>query len=431
MIARYTRPAMHDLWSEKTKFRLWRDVEVALVQELEARGVASDGAARALEAQPVPTPERVAEIERTTNHDVIAFLTAIAEGMGAERKWVHYGMTSTDLVDTAQALRIRASLDEILSGVDGVLERLRALALRHKSTPMIGRTHGVHAEVMTLGMKFLSAFAEFRRNRVRLERAGEGLAVGKLSGAVGTCPHLSPDVEAAVLARLSLAVEPIATQVVPRDRHGELMTSLALLGGTMERVATEIRHLHRTEVGEVCEGFAPGQKGSSAMPHKRNPITCERIAGLSRVLRGNATAALENMALWHERDITHSSVERIILPDSLALADYMLSLLTTVLDRLDVRVERIAANLADTRGLVFSGHVLLALTDALDNREAAYDIVQRNAMACWQEGGNLRERLRADSDVLAVLTAEAVDRLFDPEHALRHVDAIFDRTLSP
>ncbi len=430
MISRYMRPELAALWSEATKFAIWKDVEVALVAALEADGQAEAGAAAAVAAQAVPTPERVAELERTLDHDVIAFLTVLAEGLGPERRWIHYGMTSTDLVDTAQAIRITRSCAVILESLDRVIAMLRELAERHRRTPMVGRTHGVHAEPMTLGMKFLSWYAELARDRERLVRARETMRVGKLSGAVGTCPHHSPAVEADVLERLGLATDPIATQVLCRDRHGELMTALAVLGGGLERFATEIRHLHRTELHEVCEGFAPGQKGSSAMPHKKNPITAERVSGLARVLRANALAALENMALWHERDISHSSVERVILPDSLTLADYMLDRFRVILERLDVNEDRLRHDLELTGGLVFSGHVLLALTQALEDREAAYAIVQRHALACWNEGGRLRDRLAADPEVTAALDVAELDRLFDLDHVLRHVDAIYERTLS-
>jgi adenylosuccinate lyase len=311
-----------------------------------------------------------------------------------------------------------------------VSAKARAMAERHRHTPMIGRTHGVHAEVMTLGLKFLGWHAELERDRTRVERVRETMRVGTISGAVGTCPHHRPEVETEILGRLDLEADPVASQVLARDRHAELMTTLAIVGASIERFTTEIRHLHRTEVREVSEGFARGQKGSSAMPHKRNPITAERLSGLARVLRANAVAALENVALWHERDITHSSVERIILPDSLILADYVLFTFSALLDRLDVDEERLARNLALTGGLVFSGNVLLALTRAIGNREEAYAIVQRHALACWNEGGTLLDRLRSDPAVTERLGAEELDRCFDASDALRNVDAIFERTLS-
>lgn len=430
MIARYTREGMGEIWSDETKFATWKRVQVALVETLEARGVAERGATAQLSAQPIPTPAHVAELERTLDHDVIAFLTALVEGMGPARRWVHFGMTSTDLIDTAQALRVGESIALVSEGLDAVTTKTRDLALRYKHTPMVGRTHGVHAEVMTLGLKFLSWYAELERDRVRLARARETMRVGTISGAVGTCPHHAPDVEAEILGRLSLEPAPVATQVLGRDRHAELMTTLAIVGASVERFATEIRHLHRTEVREVSEGFAKGQKGSSAMPHKRNPITAERLAGLARVLRANALAALENVALWHERDITHSSVERIILPDSLILTDYVLDKLSALIDRLDVDESRLARNLRLTGGLVYSGNVLLALTQAFGNREQAYAIVQRHALACWNEGGTLAERLKQDPDVTRQVDAEAIDRCFDAREALRNVDAIFERTLS-
>jgi len=428
MITRYTRAELAALWSEETKLQLWKDVEVALVEALEARGMAPSGSAESLRAQPVPSPAAVAELERTLDHDVIAFLTLLANDMGPARRWVHFGLTSTDLVDTAQALRIVRSLDLLLRGIDEASRRTRALAERHKHTPAIGRTHGVHAEPMVLGLKFLGWTVELRRDRERLARARETMRVGKLSGAVGTCAHLAPDLESDVLARLGLETDPVSTQVLARDRHAELFGSLAVTAGSLERFATEIRHLHRTEVAEVMEGFRSGQKGSSAMPHKRNPITCERITGLARLVRGHALAAFENMALWHERDISHSSVERVILPDALCLLDYMLDRFCAVLDRLEIDEDRLRANIELTSGLVFSGHVLLALTNALGNREKAYEIVQRHARASWRDGGRLADRLASDPEVLAVLTEAEVSKLFDLGHALRHVDAIFERT---
>jgi adenylosuccinate lyase len=430
MITRYTRPELRTLWSEETKFQAWKEVEVALVQALEARAVAPSGSAKALEAQAVPTPAAVSELERTLDHDVIAFLTLLAEGMGPEREWVHYGMTSSDLVDTAQALRVIRSLDVIAEGVDRALDRSRELALRHRRTPIVGRTHGVHAEPMVVGLKFLGWYAELRRDRERLTRARETMRCGKLSGAVGTCAHLSPEVESDVLTRLGLATDPVSTQVISRDRHAELFGALAIVAGSLERFATEIRHLHRTEVREISEGFRAGQKGSSAMPHKRNPITSERITGLARIVRGNTLAAFENMALWHERDISHSSVERVILPDTLCLVDYMLDRFCDVLGRLEFDEARMQANLESTSGLVFSGHVLLALTRALHDRERAYAIVQGHALACWQEGGRLVDRLVADPEVRSVLSESDVRALFDVHRVLGHVDAIFERTLS-
>ena len=429
MISRYTRTEMGALWSDETKFRFWKDVEVALVAALEETGVAPKGAAPALSVQPVPTPERVAELERTLDHDVIAFLTALVDGMGEERRWVHFGMTSSDLLDTAQALRVAESVRIIASDLDGVIVRVRDLAERYKKTPSIGRTHGVHAEPMTIGLKFLNWYAELVRQKERLERAAGEMRVGKLSGAVGTCAHLSPDLEVRVLAKLGLDTDPVSTQVVSRDRHASLMATLALIGGSIERFATEIRHLQRTEVRELQEGFRKGQKGSSAMTHKKNPITCERLAGLSRVLRANAHAAMDNMALWHERDITHSSVERVILPDSLCLTDYVLHRFDGICERLVVDEDRLAHNLELTRGLIFSGKVLLELTRAMGSREEAYAVVQRHAMQCWEEGGHLAERLKNDPDVVAHLDARSIDMLFDLGSALRYVDDIFKRTL--
>jgi adenylosuccinate lyase len=428
MIARYTRPILGEIWSDEQKLRTWRDVEVALVDVLEAAEIAAPGAGAALRSQPIPTAERVAELERTLDHDVIAFLTALVAGMGAERQWVHYGMTSSDLLDTAQALRVARSLDVIRQDLEAVIGRTRELAERHRRTPCVGRTHGVHAEPTTMGLKFLSWYAELLRQRERLARAAATMRVGKLSGAVGTCAHLSPEIERAFLDRLGLATEPVSTQVVARDRHLELMSVLASIGASIERFGTEIRHLQRTEVREAAEGFGRGQKGSSAMPHKRNPITCERLCGLARVLRAYATAAAEDVALWHERDITHSSVERIILPDGLCLVDYMLDRFGRVLDGLETDPDRMRENLALTHGLVFSGRVLLALTRRLGDREAAYAVVQRHALRCQESGERFADALKADPDVRTHLSAAEIEELFDLDAALRHVDAIFDRT---
>jgi adenylosuccinate lyase len=429
MIERYTRPAMGALWTEEAKLDRWLEVELALLEVLEARGEIPAGTAAQVRAKATVDPRRIEELEATLGHDVIAFLTALAEGLGPESRFVHHGMTSSDLLDTALALALRRGGDLLIAGIDRLRGELREQALRHQHTVAIGRTHGVHAEPVTLGLKFLYAYDELGRARARLTAGLAEASVGKLSGAVGTFAHLAPEIEDEVMRRLGLARAPISTQVVPRDRHAALLTAIAIAGASLERLATEIRNLQRTEVREVEEPFGRGQKGSSAMPHKRNPILSERVAGLARVLRGNALAALENVALWHERDITHSSVERVIVPDSFLLLDYMLDLSVRVLSGLLVYPQAIAQNLAKTGGLIFSQRVLLALIDRGLSREESYRIVQRHAMTSWSGEGSFRDLLAADPEVTARLTPDELDRLCDPAWFVRHVDRIYDRVL--
>jgi adenylosuccinate lyase len=429
MIARYSREAMASLFGDEARFRTWLEVELAAAQAMEQEGLIPRGTSgRARERARIDLG-RIDELESTLRHDVIAFLTQIGETIGPEARHLHLGMTSSDLVDTALALTLTRAIDLLQKELVALRETTRALALRHKETPMVGRTHGIHAEPITFGLKVLVWYEELGRARLRLERARESVAVGKLSGAVGTLAHLSPALEEEVLRSLGLVPEPAATQVVQRDRHAELLSALALLGASLEKMALEIRHLQRTEVLEVEEPFQEGQKGSSAMPHKRNPVRSERICGLARLLRANAHAALENVALWHERDISHSSVERVIIPDSFLLADYMTGEMREILSELRVYPDRMRENLALTRGLVYSQRALLALTTAGLSREEAYAIVQRHAMEAWKGEPDLKTRLLADPSVSKVLSRADLERCFDSSYFLRHVSHIFDRVL--
>jgi adenylosuccinate lyase len=430
MIERYSRPEMRDLWSEAGRYQRWLEVELAVCDVLAERGVIPAEAARAVRARARFDPARIAEIEAEVRHDVIAFLTNLAEHVGPESRFVHYGMTSSDVIDTALALQIRDAGSLLLAGVDRLAAALLRRALEHRHTPAVGRTHGVHAEPTTFGLKLLVFQQEMVRNRERLGRAVCQASVGKISGAVGTFAHLEPAVEEAVCAWLGLGFEPVATQVVQRDRHAELVSTLALVASSCDKIALELRHLARTEVREVEEEFGRGQKGSSAMPHKRNPWRLENVSGLARVIRGHAVAALENLALWHERDISNSSVERVVLPDATLALDFMLHRLAGLVETLVVYPERMRENLDLTRGLVFSGTLLLELARKGLAREDAYRLVQGHAMDTWERGGDFRERVLADPAIALVLGKEEIDRAFDLGHALRHVDAIFERALS-
>ncbi len=425
MIPRYTRPEMARLWSDETRLAYWLAVELALVDVLAERGEVPVEAARALRANARVNPARMAEIEAEVKHDVIAFVSAVAETVGDEGRYLHLGLTSSDVVDTAFACQLRDAADALLAGLDRLRAAVRRQVERHRRTFMIGRTHGIHAEPITFGLKCASWYAELGRGRRRLARARETIAHGKLSGAVGTFANNDPGVEAAVCARLGLVPEPVATQVVPRDRHAEFFATLAAIGATCERVALEIRHLQRTEVGEVLEPFGRGQKGSSAMPHKRNPILTENVCGLARLLRSYAVAALEDVALWHERDISHSSVERVIGPDATTVLDFMLARLADVVDGLEVRPDAMAANLARLGAAVFSEQVLLALVRRGARRDDAYRWIQRHALA----GGDVAAALAADPDVGALLGPAEIAGLFDIDHHLRHIDALITRAL--
>ncbi len=434
MIARYTRPAMGAIWTEENKYRCWLKVEAAASTVLAEDGVIPEAAAAAIATKATVSAVRVAEIEAEVKHDVIAFTTTVAEslkgqGFDAESRWLHYGLTSNDIVDTAQALQVKEASGMIREGITGLAAVLKRRALEFKHTPTIGRTHGIHAEPTTFGLKLLNWYAEMERNLRRFDAAAEEMRVGKLSGAVGTFGHLKPDHEERIYARLGLKAAPVATQVIQRDRHAAYIATLAILGSTLDKIAVEVRHLQRTEVREAQEYFSEKQKGSSAMPHKKNPITSEQISGLARVLRANAQAALEDIALWHERDISHSSVERVIFPDSTVLADYLLAKTTDLIDRLLVYPERMKKNLESTGGLIFSGQLLLDLAEAGMLREDAYRLVQAHAMRAWKEDLNFREEVARDRQITALLSPERLEKTFDYTRQLGNVDAIFGRVL--
>lgn len=427
MIQRYTNPEMGRIWSDQRKYETWLQVEIAAVDAMARAGIVPVEAARDIRERAAFDIERIDEIERTTQHDVIAFTTAVAEHVGPSARWLHFGLTSSDVIDTAQALQMREACDLILKGLDSLMQAVRARAEEHRRTAMIGRTHGVHAEPMTFGLKLALWYAELARDAVRIGRARETVAVGKLSGAVGTFAHLPPAIEADVCRSLGLEPAPVASQIIQRDRHAELLAALAITGSSLEKFALEVRGLQKTEIGEVEEPFAQGQKGSSAMPHKRNPVGCEQIVGLARLLRGNAAAAFENNALWHERDISHSSVERVILPDSFIVLDHMLRRFTRIVAGMVVYPQRMRENLERSRGVVFSGTVLLELARRGLSREQAYELVQRNAMRSFHEGRDFKSLLLADKDVTAVLSPSDLERAFDLDEQLKHIDRIFDR----
>ncbi len=434
MIDRYTRPAMGRIWTEENKYRCWLKVESAASTVLAEDGVIPAAAAEAIATKATVDAHRVAAIEAEVKHDVIAFTTAVAEslkgqGLDAESRWLHYGLTSNDIVDTAQALQIKEASGLLREGMVGFMAVLKRRALEFKHTPTIGRTHGIHAEPTTFGLKLLNWYAEMQRNLERFDAAAEGMRVGKLSGAVGTFGHLKPEHEERICARLDLKPAPVATQVLQRDRHAAYISTLAIVGSTLDKIAVEVRHLQRTEVREAQEYFSEKQKGSSAMPHKKNPITSEQISGLARVLRGNAQAAFEDIALWHERDISHSSVERVIFPDSTILVDYLLAKTTDLIDRLLVYPERMKKNLESTGGLIFSGQLLLDLAEAGMLREDGYRLVQSHAMRAWKEDLNFREEVGKDEKITNLLSAEKLAKTFDYTRQLGNVDAIFKRVL--
>ena len=431
MIGRYTHPEMGRIWSDQRRYETWLKVEIAAAEAMARAGIVPAAAAQDIRAKGRFDIATIEEIEKTTQHDVIAFTTAVQQYVGESARWLHFGMTSSDVIDTAQALQMREACDLLLKGLEGLREAVRQRAEEHRYTPMIGRTHGVHAEPMTLGLKLALWYAELGRDIERIEHARKTVSVGKLSGAVGTFAHLPPSIEADVCRALDLEPAPVASQVIQRDRHAELVTAIAITGSTLEKIALEIRGLQKTEIGEVEEPFAKGQKGSSAMPHKRNPIACEQLVGMARLLRGNAAAALENNALWHERDISHSSVERVILPDSFIALDHMLRRATRVVAGMVVYPERMLENLARSRGVVFSGTVLLELAQRGVSRERAYELVQRNAMRSFEEQRDFKALLLADADVTAVLPRADIERAFDLKEQLRHVDAIFERVFTP
>ena len=427
MIARYTRDEMAALWSPAARYAAWLQVELAVCEVYARRGRIPSEAVERIRRSARIDARRIDELEATTRHDVVAFLAQLEEAIGADSRFVHLGLTSSDVVDTALALQLQRAADLLLQGLERLRETLRRLALAHKETLMVGRTHGVHAEPTTFGLKAALWHAEAGRNLERLRRAKEAVRAGKISGAVGTFAHVDPDVEEEVCRELGLVPEPVSTQVVQRDRHAEFVGALALLAASLEKIALEIRNLQRTEVLEAEEPFAEGQTGSSAMPHKRNPVGAEQVCGLARLVRANALAALEDVALWHERDISHSSVERVILPDSTCLVDYMLHQMDRILAGLQVYPARMRENLDRTHGLIFSQRVLLALTERGLPRQRAYELVQRNAMRAWREGRSFQEILAADPDVAALLTPAALGSCFDAAWYLRNVDAVYKR----
>ena len=430
MIKRYTSPEMGAIWSDQRRYETWLQVELAAADAMAEKGIIPREAARDIRARAAFDVARIEDIERITQHDVIAFTTAVAEHVGPSARWLHFGLTSSDVIDTAQAIQMREACDLIVKDIAGLMEAVRLRAEEHRRTPMIGRTHGVHAEPMTFGLKLALWYSELQRDLDRVLRAREVVSVGKLSGAVGTFAHLDPEIEATVCQRLGLQPAPVSSQVIQRDRHAELMASLAITAASLEKFALEVRGLQKTEIGEVEEPFGKGQKGSSAMPHKRNPIGCEQITGLARLVRANAHAAIENVALWHERDISHSSVERVILPDSFIAIDHMLRRFTRIVRDMVVYPERMRENLERSRGVVFSGTVLLELARRGVSREQAYEWVQRNAMRAFHEQRDFKELLLADRDLMGVMTEDDVRRAFDLNEQLRNVDRIFERVFT-
>ena len=429
MIPRYSRPAMTAIWSPENRFRIWFEIEAHATDALAELGVVPKEAARAVweRGQGKVDPARIDEIEREVKHDVIAFLTNLAEHVGEEARFVHQGMTSSDVLDTCLSVQLVEATDILLEDMDQLLAALKRRAYEYKDVVCMGRSHGIHAEPVTFGLKLATFYAEFKRNRDRLAAARDEIATCAISGAVGTFANIDPRVEAHVAKKLGLTVEPISTQVIPRDRHAMYFATLGVIASSIEHLAIEVRHLQRTEVREAEEYFSPGQKGSSAMPHKRNPVLTENLTGLARIVRGMVIPAMENVALWHERDISHSSVERMIAPDATVTLDFALARLTGVIDKLVVYPDAIEKNLNQLGGLVFSQRVLLALTQAGASREDSYRLVQRNAMQVWERGANFLELLKADKDVTAKLSEAKLEELFDMGYHTKHVDTIFAR----
>ena len=427
MIPRYSREKMAAIWSQENKYAKWLDVEVAACEAMVKLGLAPAAAVDNIKAKAVINVARIDEIEAVTRHDVIAFVSSLTEVIGEDGRFIHMGLTSSDVLDTALAVQLKEASDLLLEDLDDLLAVLKRRALEHKKTLMIGRSHGIHAEPITFGLKLALWYAEMRRNRARLERAREAVSCGKISGAVGTFSFVDPFVEEYVCEKLGLAPVPVASQIVQRDRHAEFFSTLAIVASSLDKFAQEIRLLQRTEVREAEEYFSPGQKGSSAMPHKRNPVLSENISGLSRLVRSYALAALEDVALWHERDISHSSVERVIAPDATIALDFMLGRFTGLMDRLVVYPDRMLANLNMTHGVIFSQRVLLSLIEKGTTREDAYAIVQENAMKSWQEGTEFRKLLGQDERVQKHLNAADLDVIFDVNHFLKHLDYIFER----
>jgi adenylosuccinate lyase len=430
LIPRYTRPEMGRIWSDENRFRNWLKVEVAATETLAAAGMVPKAAAKAIRERADFQVARIFEIEAEVRHDVIAFTTAVAEIVGPQARWFHYGLTSNDVVDTAQALLIQEASTVIAQDLENLAAALEKRAWEFKDTPMVGRTHGIHAEPITFGFKLANWYSETQRNIARFAAAAEDMRVGKFSGAVGIFAHLTPELEEKICARLGLKAAAISSQVIQRDRHANYLATLAVIASTLDKIATEIRHLQRTEVREAEEFFSAKQKGSSAMPHKRNPITCEQISGLSRVVRSNAQAGFENVALWHERDISHSSAERVILPDSTTLIDYLLNKTTNLIETMFVYSERMRANLESTRGLIFSGQLLLDLVEHGVSREDAYRLVQGHAMRAWKEGLDFRQEVLADKEIAGRVPRKQIDYAFDLSRQLKNVDKIFARVFS-
>jgi adenylosuccinate lyase len=427
VIARYTRPEMARIWSDENRFRTWLAVEVAATETLAAAGIVPKEAAKAIHARADFNVDRIFQIEAEVKHDVIAFTTAVAEIVGPHARWFHYGLTSNDVVDTAQALLIQQASVLIASDLDRLAEVLERRAWEFKDTPMIGRTHGIHAEPITFGLKIANWYSETQRNIARFSAAAEDLRVGKFSGAVGTFAHLTPELEEKMCARLGLKAAAISSQVIQRDRHAHYLATLATIASTLDKIATEIRHLQRTEVREAEEYFSEKQKGSSAMPHKRNPVSSEQISGLARVVRANAQAGFENVALWHERDISHSSAERIIIPDSTTLADYLLNKTANLIETMFVYPERMLANLESTRGLVFSGQLLLDLVESGVSREDAYRLVQSHAMHAWRKGLDFHDLVVNDPTIRGRVPRAKIEHAFDLKRQLKNIDKIFAR----
>ncbi len=427
MIERYTTPRMKFLWSEQNKFQKWLDIELLACEAMALQGIVPRSALNKIKKRAKFDARRISKIEEKTKHDVVAFLQNLAESVGPESRYIHFGLTSSDILDTSLSLLMREAGELILEDLKHLSRSLRRKAYKFKNTPMMGRTHGVHAEPITLGLKFALWYAEIQRHIPRLRAAVQSISVGKISGAVGTFSNLNPKVEEYVCRKLKLKPAPISSQIIQRDRHAEFLTVLAMIASSIEKFATEIRSLQRTEILELEEGFSKGQKGSSAMPHKRNPVTCERLCGMARLVRTNAQASLENIALWHERDISHSSVERVIIPDSTTLVDYMLIQFNRIVENLSVYPDNMKANLNKTRGMIFSGRLLLELSRRARSKEDAYKIVQDNAMKAWTENRDFRELIQSDKRVSKVLDQDAVSDCFDLAHYLKHVNYIFKR----
>ena len=427
MISRYSRPEMAQIWSLKNKYQKWLDIEILVCEAWAEKGVIPKEALAKIKEKARFSVERIAEIETQVKHDVIAFISNVEENIGPEGRYLHLGLTSSDILDTANAVLLKEAMEIILEDVEEVMSILREQAFAYKDTPMIGRSHGVHAEPITFGLKLALWYEEMRRNKKRLQQAKEDISYGKISGAVGTFAHLEPEIEEYVCPKLGLKPAPITNQIIQRDRYAHYFTALAILAGTIEKIALEIRHLQRTEVLEVEEPFTKGQKGSSAMPHKRNPIQCENLCGLARLVRTNAIAALENIALWHERDISHSSVERVIMPDSTILSDFMLHRLKKILANMEVYPERMLKNIYLTKGLIFSQALLLALVKKGLPRQKAYEMIQDCAMRVWQGEQDLKTQVLSHKEIKVYLTLAEIEKIFDLKYCLRHVDKIFAR----